>query len=311
MNLWNLWGDLPGDEIAQEAQQRRAQRWEEPAPVPAQLMGGMVAPLTNFNRPGGDPIQQGIDLGMFGISPFRGRIATAKPAMTPQEELWGRAQQGDYQATGQLTGEMWQRDLREAPPMPPDPLYPDTQIRAPRAEPEVRARPGYIQPDDDYITMAPVPKGLFEPYTPPPKAGYPDPEDLNKGIFPTDEKGFSYDPDDLNLPWEFKDEPISNLPPDPSDLEKLVPPKPPEIGERVGDFIWDGKEWQFMDYMPPEGSVPPRTPNDWSEADDAMRAALERGAAPGMSYEEWQEVLRRMNASPNVLPRINPFTGKQ
>jgi hypothetical protein len=273
MDLRNLWDDwtASGEAAAEHVRQQKALGMQEPAPFPAQLMAGMVHPLTHFNESGGDPIEQGIELGSFGISPFRGAIATARPLMTAEEQLWQRAQQGDIHATGQLTGEMWNRDLANIPPMTPDPLYPDTQIVAPRAEPEVRARPGYVEPDDDYITMAPVPKGLFEP---PPPGGW--------GVKPS-------------------------LPPDPSEIANF----------REG-----------MDYLPPAGpeGYVPKAPDDLSQvpldpSDPSYGGGLYWGDEPisnldptmggafpeGLSYEDWQAILSRMQATPPLPPRINPF----
>jgi len=252
-DLWDTWTAM-GEETAANSRAQRAERYNQPVPFPAQLAAGMVHPLTNFNAPGGDPIQQGIELGSFGISPFRGAIATARPAMTAAEQLWSKAQQGDIHATGQLTGDMWRRDLAEIPPMQPDPLFPDTQIRAPRAEPEVRARPGYIPPDDDYITMAPVPKGLFEPPPTKPRSPEVGEVNINDEVW-NGEKWVPY-----------------------------VPPKPYPESPSLDPEAWR-KFREGMDYLPPAGpegyvGPPNMTYDDWQKMLSQMQA---RPLPPGIN----------------------------
>ena len=285
MDIFNLWPlDVGGQATAEEAQRRRATRWDEPAPVPAQLMAGMAHPFTHFNRPGEDPIQQGIELGLAGISPFRGRIATARPRMTPQEELWSQAQSGDIQATGQLTGEMWQRDLAEMPgPPAPDTAFPGDLYHGgmrggPRQDfpvmniddfeqPRVGERSGehfwtgdkWLKAENPNQGIAPETLDWMEqnPDHWMTKAIKGDQEQIrNPTRSPTEE--------DLNL--NLFREPLPRDPSQPG-IEPVIGPYPDQVPPEQPywpddkPYPWEEEAAKFregMDYLPPEGNVPPR-----------------------------------------------------
>jgi hypothetical protein len=157
------------------------------------------------------------------------------------------------------------------------------------------------------------------------------PNQPDEGMIPRDERGFQYDPAD------FPDEPI---PPTPERLNQIYDDIAAQHKKLADDYEiqrirreeqgippdWDIEKQAFregMDYLPPEGSVPPQgypDPRDPSiihpgeppegPFDEEFMKYLNAGPEPGVPYEEWQQMLRKLNVSPNVLPRINPFGGR-